>query len=267
MNNPLGATRSTATTQAPNYMNIPVTTSQSQQSQIASKLVAIMKDITAIGKDSRNQAQGFSFRGIDAVYNELHSLLAKHGVVCLPEAGTPVTEERTNKNGTILRFVQLPMRYNFIAEDGSTITCSVIGEGMDSGDKATNKAMAIAHKYALLQTFLIPTEEQKDPDYEAHEVKPRQSVQKPVIKPEKAKETIVAELVEASMKAAEEQNPLTTLSSLMWDAGIEDSHVIEFLIAKKAIKDRSVRLKEVNPKVIARLIEKFDDVLAFKPAL
>ena len=61
--------------------------------------------------------------------------------------------------------------------------------------------------------------------------------------------------------------PLTELSSIMWDAGIEDAHVIEFLIAKKAIKDRSVRLKEVNPKVIARLVEKFDDVLAFKPAL
>ena len=232
-----------------------------------------MKDITAIGKDSRNQAQNFNFRGIDAVYNELHSLLARHGVVCLPEAGTPVTEERTNKNGTILRFVQLPMRYNFIAEDGSTITCSVIGEGMDSGDKATNKAMAIAHKYALLQTFLIPTEEQKDPDYETHEVKPRQSVQKPVIKaeapkakPEKAKEAIVAELVEISNKAIEASDPLTELSSIMWDAGIEDSHVIEFLIAKKAIKDRSVLLKDVNPKVIARLVEKWDDVLAFKPA-
>jgi hypothetical protein len=54
---------------------------------------------------------------------------------------------------------------------------------------------------------------------------------------------------------------------MMWDAGMDDSHVVEFLIAKKAIKDRSVLLKDVNPKVIARLIEKWDDVLAFKPAL
>jgi ERF superfamily len=151
---------------------------------IHAAMIAIMRDITAIGKDSKNTAQNFKFRGIDAVYNELHNLLAKHGVVTLPQAGTPVTEERTNKNGTILRFVQIPMTYQFVAEDGSSITCQVIGEGMDSGDKATNKAMAIAHKYALLQTFLIPTEAQEDPDYQSHEVvaKPAAKVAKPVFK-------------------------------------------------------------------------------------
>jgi hypothetical protein len=223
-----------------------------------------MKDITAIGKDSRNQAQGFSFRGIDAVYNELHSLLAKHGVVCLPEAGTPVTEERTNKNGTILRFVQLPMRYNFIAEDGSTITCSVIGEGMDSGDKATNKAMAIAHKYALLQTFLIPTEEQKDPDYETHEVKPKPVVQKPIIKAEPPK---------AKLEKAPEDtkglpsNALEMLSSMMWSDEISDAHVIEFLVANKVLTTRNVKLKDVPEVLISRLIAAWDKVKAFKPAL
>ena len=40
---------------------------------------------------------------------------------------------------------------------------------MDSGDKATNKAMSIAYKYACFQVFCIPTEEMKDPDAETHE--------------------------------------------------------------------------------------------------
>lgn len=40
---------------------------------------------------------------------------------------------------------------------------------MDSGDKATNKAMAIAFKYACFQVFCIPTEEMKDPDAETPE--------------------------------------------------------------------------------------------------
>ena len=43
--------------------------------------------------------------------------------------------------------------------------------GMDSGDKATNKAMAIAFKYACFQVFCIPTEEMIDPDAESPEVK------------------------------------------------------------------------------------------------
>ena len=48
---------------------------------------------------------------------------------------------------------------------------------MDSGDKSTNKAMAVAHKYALLQTFCIPTEEIKDPDHEAHELAVKKKTQ------------------------------------------------------------------------------------------
>jgi hypothetical protein len=61
------------------------------------------------------------------------------------------------------------MTYTFFAEDGSNIECTVMGVGMDSGDKAANKAMAIAHKYALLQIFCVPTIENDDPDKESHE--------------------------------------------------------------------------------------------------
>jgi len=230
-------------------MNNTETTQPSQL--IAQKMVAVMRDITAIGKDSRNQAQNFNFRGIDAIYNELHNLLAKHGIVTLPFAGTPVTEERTNKNGTILRFVQLPMTYRFTAEDGSSVNCHVVGEGMDSGDKATNKAMAIAHKYALLQTFLIPTEEQKDPDYESHEVQPKVKVEKPKKKEVKELPQEVTEM----------------LQSMMDTDNISADHVMEFLIAKKAVKDRSVRIWEISDAIKNRLVEKWDDVKAFKPVL
>ena len=66
------------------------------------------------------------------------------------------------------------MRYTFYAKDGSSVQCVVVGEGMDSGDKATNKAMSIAFKYACFQVFCIPTEEMKDPDAEVHTVAPRE---------------------------------------------------------------------------------------------
>jgi len=62
------------------------------------------------------------------------------------------------------------MRYRFIAEDGSHVETDAEGEGMDSGDKSSNKAMAVAHKYALLQAFCIPTKDLDDPDAEVHEV-------------------------------------------------------------------------------------------------
>jgi len=206
-------------------------------------MISIMRDITAIGKDSKNQSQGFSFRGIDAVYNELHTLLAKHGVVTLPQAGTPVIEERTNSKGTVLRFVTIPMTYQFIAEDGSSITCQVIGEGMDSGDKATNKAMAIAHKYALLQTFLIPTAEMKDPDYETHDVRP---ITKPVI----AKPVVKLE------------NSLDTLFGLMDDNKVSEEEIRSFCLSK-GMKDVPEFVADIKESVAKRLVEIFPEVIEF----
>jgi hypothetical protein len=65
------------------------------------------------------------------------------------------------------------VRYSFVAEDGSSISTDAIGEGMESGDKASAKAMSIAQKYAILQMFLVPTEEPKDPENDNPEVEPK----------------------------------------------------------------------------------------------
>ena len=140
--------------------------------QIYGLMGKVMSEIGAIGKDSTNSQQGFKYRSIDAVYNALSPLLAKYGIFMAPEVLDKTREERTNSKGTVLAFTCLRIRYTFYAPDGTNVSCVVEGEGMDSGDKSSNKAMAVAHKYALLQTFCIPTEEQKDPDAEVHEVKP-----------------------------------------------------------------------------------------------
>lgn len=137
---------------------------------IYERMAAVMADITHIGKDQVNQAQRFRYRGIDDVYNSMNRLLAKHQIFCTPEVLEKIREERTNKHGTVLAFTCLKMRYSFHTTDGSVVSCVVEGEGMDSGDKSSNKAMAVAHKYALLQTFCIPTAEVKDPDAESHEI-------------------------------------------------------------------------------------------------
>jgi len=213
---------------------------------IASCMVSVMRDITAIGKESRNQSQNFNFRGIDAVYNERHTLLAKHGVVCLPEAGSPTTEERTNKNGTVLRFVSLPMTYRFVAYDGSMMTCSVIGEGMDSGDKATNKAMAIAHKYALLQTFLIPTEEQKDPDHDSYEVKPRQPL-----------------AAAPAPKKEPKMDFLAEVGKLQDRDKVTDDDIMAFLRSKGAKVPENPYIPDLSNAFLKRIVEKWEDVVEF----
>ena len=143
------------------------------ESKIFAQMAMVMSEVDAIGKDKTNQQQNFKYRGIDQVYNSLNPLLAKHKIFTMPKVLNSEREERTNKNGTTLFYSRVTMEYTFYTTDGSSVSCSVIGEGMDSGDKATNKAMAIAHKYALLQTFCIPTEDMPDPDAQCHEVMPK----------------------------------------------------------------------------------------------
>lgn len=124
----------------------------------------IMSEGYAITKDKRNQTQGFMYRGIDDVMNTFQPLLAKHHVFVVPEVIEQQRMERTTGKDRTLLYAILKMRYTFYAEDGSSISAVVIGEGMDSGDKASNKAMSAAMKYAMFQVFCIPTEEMADPD-------------------------------------------------------------------------------------------------------
>lgn len=136
---------------------------------IYESITKIMEEVPAIGKDKINKQQGFKFRGIDDVMNALQPLLAKNKVFIVPEILEQIREERTTSKGGNLIYSICKIKYKFYAEDGSNIEAITIGEGMDSGDKATNKAMAIAMKYALFQVFCIPTEEMKDPDGESPE--------------------------------------------------------------------------------------------------
>lgn len=126
----------------------------------------IMAEVTSIGKNKKNQAQGYSFRGIDDVYAALQKPLAEHGVFFIPEIESFIREEKTSKNGGLLTCTIIKAKFTFYAPDGSHVTASTLGESMDSADKSANKAMSAALKYALLQTFCIPTEELKDSEHD-----------------------------------------------------------------------------------------------------
>jgi hypothetical protein len=134
---------------------------------------AVQADLSSVGitKDRRNQAQGYSFRGIDDCYNAIAPLLAKHGLCILPRVLGRDVREVTNAKGTLLFYTSVTVEYDFVsAEDGSKHTISMFGEAMDSGDKATNKALSAAYKYAVMQAFSIPTEGDNDTENQTHEV-------------------------------------------------------------------------------------------------
>lgn len=130
-----------------------------------------------ITKSRRNQQQGYNFRGIDDVFNALSPLLARHGLCIMPRILSRECIERQTAKGGVLFYVTVEAEFDFIsAEDGSKHTVRNYGEAMDSADKATNKAMSAAYKYAALQTFAIPTEADNDPDAHAPDVAPNYDI-------------------------------------------------------------------------------------------
>lgn len=143
--------------------------------KIHSAMVAVMRDVDFIGKDRKADGGGpsYKFRGIDDIYNTLHPLLAKHGIFMMARYEDRTVVERSSRSGSAVFYVTLTGFFRFTADDGSFVECSAIGEAMDNSDKATNKAMSVALKYAVMQTFFIPTEEPKDPENDHIEVAPK----------------------------------------------------------------------------------------------
>lgn len=133
-------------------------------------IAGVIADVGSVAKDKVNKQQGFKFRSVDDVYNALHPALAKNKVFIVPTILEQTREAVATKNGTRMTLVICKIKFTFYAEDGSNVESVITGEGLDTGDKATNKAMAIAYKYACFQVFCIPTEDMIDPDAERPEI-------------------------------------------------------------------------------------------------
>lgn len=137
--------------------------------QIIELLSRVMEDVGSVRKGERNQAQNFNFRGIDAVVNAVSPVLRKHGVVVTPEVQSmEYTTVEVGKNRTTMGHARVTVTYKFYAPDGTFLPATVCAESMDSGDKATAKAMSVAFRTCLLQTLVLPTDD-IDPDHDVYE--------------------------------------------------------------------------------------------------
>lgn len=166
--------------------------------EVYKAICAVMHDIgqTGISKDRKNQQQGYSFRGIDDVYNELNGLLSKHRLVMLPSVVSRDQVERQSAKGGSLFYTSVMIDFRLVsALDGSSDVIRTVGEAMDSADKSSNKAQSAAYKYAAMMLFCIPTEGDNDADAYTHAVEAQPA--KPASKGadgRKAYEALVADL-------------------------------------------------------------------------
>ena len=142
--------------------------------EIETAIIQIMADVGAMPKDQRNEMQNYNYRGIDGVYAELQPALIKNHVLIIPVLMEKHAEERQTKKGCLLIYTTVTVQYQLIhTGDSSKITCTVPGEGMDSSDKSTNKAMTSAYKNMIFQILCVPTKENKDSENDSHEPTPK----------------------------------------------------------------------------------------------
>lgn len=212
--------------------------------KIYAAIAGVIADCGIVGKDKVNKQQGFKYRSVDDVFNALHPALAKNKVVIIPTVVDRQCEEvGKTKNGTAILKVICKVKYDICAEDGSRVTSIIYGEGMDMGDKATNKAMAIAYKYLCFQVFCIPTEEMSDPDGESLEEKietPKKQSEKKQEKPKEQPAT--TEPVNDEAEDVKISQPmLTTIRNEQKRTGVTDKQILAMRDVKaKKIEDMTV---------------------------
>ena len=140
--------------------------------EIITALSAVMEQVGGIAKREKNTHQGFNFRGIDAVVNAVSPALRSQGVVVVPNVKESHYDTVTvGQRQTVQGHARVTVEYTFYAKDGSHISATVSAESMDSGDKATAKAMSVAFRTALLQALCLPTDD-RDPDADTYERSP-----------------------------------------------------------------------------------------------
>jgi len=131
---------------------------------IASKMAAVMADTAPVEKNGVNSQQGFKFRSIDDTVHSVRKALVKHGVAVVPSTMDTQLSTYQTKSGMVMNVATVTVDYTFFAEDGSSVTATMVGQAADSGDKAVSKALSMAFKYLCFQTFLCGTD--GDPDSE-----------------------------------------------------------------------------------------------------
>lgn len=166
---------------------------------IHAAMAAIMAEIEAVGKTRDNVQQRYKFRGIADVYQAAQRLFAKHGVHVVPTVTERTESEHETRNGGRQFRVVIRVRFTAYAADGSFVDGSTIGEAMDSGDKAYNKAMSSAMKYWLIQTCLLPEE---DPDVDTETKSPELASKQPATPPPPRQKATAAQLQRLSSAIA-----------------------------------------------------------------
>ena len=124
---------------------------------IYEKIAAIMQDVQYLAKDDHVEFGSTKYKALseEKVTSIMRAELLKHKLVVYPIAQT------ANRTGNITH-ADVVYRMVNVEAPAAYIALASCGDGADTQDKGSGKAMTYAFKYMWLRTFALPTGE--DPD-------------------------------------------------------------------------------------------------------
>lgn len=129
---------------------------------IASKILNVMKKIGPIIKDKTNEEKGFDYASIASIIIRAREALIEEKVIMIPLKLNQVVQRGND--------VLIDMVYRFYDTEPNNkgecdyIDVNIPGEGCDKEGWAVYKALSGAYKYAMTQTFAIPTIDDAEKD-------------------------------------------------------------------------------------------------------
>jgi len=141
----------------------------------------VMQKVGYVQKQESDQLR-YSYASESAFIKAIRPHMVEAGLVVYPVSMIEIPAEPfTSKSGSVINvsMINVTYRFNHFASD-THFDVNVIGKGMDSGDKDSNKAMTVAFKYALRQTLMIETGDDPDTTPSEEFERPEVSFERPL---------------------------------------------------------------------------------------
>lgn len=147
------------------------------ENNIYKRMLAIQSELATVAKNltvSTGAKSSYRAVGEKDILDAVKPLEQKYGVYSYPVDRDVIDSGEMEKQGsngysTISRYLRIRTVYRFVNIDNPDDHIDILSyaDGIDSGDKATGKAMTYCDKYALMKAYKISTGE--DPDQKASE--------------------------------------------------------------------------------------------------
>lgn len=145
-----------------------------EERTLVKKLAEIMSEVGYIPKNGFNSFHKYKYATESDVQDACRKSMSERNLIMIPNVLDEKNREVLTAKGKTEFISTLTIEFRLEdGESGEVRKFVVVGEGQDSGDKASYKAFTGAQKYALMKLFMIPTgddpERDRNPDTNKNE--------------------------------------------------------------------------------------------------